>query len=116
MLYDKAVLDDKIRFVILDPFSNEWLKYDCTRIFIATEHWFPSTFFSDIMITNRKSKKMICIIIQHFFHKNFFGFKNSKYKIPKDNFKKQFCCFANKKSCLNYDKVLYYFLWQKLFQ
>ena len=46
MLYDKVVLDDKNPdFVILDPFSNEWLKYDCARIFIATEHWFPSTFF-----------------------------------------------------------------------
>ena len=94
MLYDKVVLDDKNPdFVILDPFSNEWLKYDCARIFIATEHWFPSTFFSDIMITNRKSKKNDLYYRSTFFSQELLGFKNGKYKIPKDNFKKQFCCF-----------------------
>ena len=94
MLYKNVVLDDKNPdVVIFGCFNSEWLKYDCLRIFTGTEHFFPSSLFSDIMITSRSFNKNDLYYNSTVFVQEMIQFKQNKYKIPKIMDKRSFCNF-----------------------
>ena len=87
--------EDKNPDVILYSwYNNDFLNYDCPKIFLASEHFFPSVLFADIVISNRidNKKEIFSNIVLLFSHDGDKVFK-SEYFIGRATEPSQFCNF-----------------------